>query len=310
MLSKVHSSTYHFLNLGFFLNTPEQGFTKTNTISHIIFVMNDHVLSIPLQCPSTALPTYPDTLSVEYLNSGGKLLILNFGGVLFTYTKPSETAVSEIFEKMFDTRAWDDYQCDKISRSSFYTHLAQELGVDISNLEEAMRYAASTIQANKKLFDLASELKEKSKGKIKVVAMSNLSTADYQLIRDTCSEPDQWNVFDRIFLSGNIGLRKPNLNFFFHVLVEMGIPPSSVTFVDDELDNIESARSLGINCLLVQNNSSFVHCQIRNFLADPTLKAKEWLAKNAGRHLSETATGVTLRDNFAQLLILELMNDR
>jgi FMN phosphatase YigB (HAD superfamily) len=246
----------------------------------------------------------------ENPNSEDKVLILDFSGVLFTYTKPSKTAVSEIFEKMFETKAWDDYQCDRISRSSFYTQLAQELGDDISNLEEAMRYAASTIQPNKKLFDLASELKEKSDGKIKVVAMSNISTADYQLLRTTCSESDYWNVFDMIFLSGNIGLRKSSLNFFFHVLVKIGIPPSSATFVDDQPDNIESARSLGINCLLFQNNSSFVHCQIRKFLADPTLKAKEWLAKNAGRFLSETGTGVTLRDNFAQLLILELMNDR
>jgi FMN phosphatase YigB (HAD superfamily) len=247
---------------------------------------------------------------VEYLNSKDKLLILDFSSVLFTYTKPSRTAVSEMFNKMFDMRAWDDFQCDKISRSSFYTQLAQELGVDISDLKEAMKHAASTIWANKKLFDLASELKEKSDGKIKVVAMSNISTADYQLLRGTCSEPEQWNVFDGAFLSSNIGVRKPGLNFFFHVLAEMGISPSSVIFVDDQLDNIESARSLGINSVLFQNNSSFVHCQIRKFLADPTLKAKEWLVKNAGRLLSVTATGVTLRDNFAQLLILELMKDR
>ena len=63
--------------------------------------MTDPVLYSPLDLRSTVVLTCSDTISVEYPNSEDKLLILDFGGVLFIYTKPSETAVSEMFERMF-----------------------------------------------------------------------------------------------------------------------------------------------------------------------------------------------------------------
>lgn len=52
--------------------------------------------------------------------------------------------------------------------------------------------------------------------------------------------------FTRTFFSGQLGLIKPDVRIFEHVLNELAAAPGDVLFVDDNLPNIEAARSLGL----------------------------------------------------------------
>ena len=48
---------------------------------------------------------------------------------------------------------------------------------------------------------------------------------------------------------------------------------------------------------------------LRNLLGDPLERGKRFLDKNAGQLYSLTDNGVVLKENFAQLLILEATDD-
>jgi putative hydrolase of the HAD superfamily len=64
-----------------------------------------------------------------------------------------------------------------------------------------------------------------------------------QMIEDVLQIED---AFDRLVISAEIGLVKPDLDIYRWVLDELGVMPSKAVFVDDFLHNIEGAQAAGM----------------------------------------------------------------
>jgi len=52
-------------------------------------------------------------------------------------------------------------------------------------------------------------------------------------------------LFERVFVSGELGLVKPNADIYEHVIAELGITPAELLFVDNKSENVEGARAVG-----------------------------------------------------------------
>ncbi|GIK05378.1 hypothetical protein Aspvir_009487 [Aspergillus viridinutans] len=137
-------------------------------------------------------------------------------------------------------------------------------------------------------------------------AMLNISSAHYAAVRHQIAE---WAIFDRVFTSGETGMRKPDLCFYRHVLSEIRQPAEKVIFVESNPEDVLPARSIGSRVVL-HTQASSLHQQLQNLLADPIERGNEFLRVNAKRLDSVTDTGVTIRDNFTQLLVLEATKNR
>lgn len=55
--------------------------------------------------------------------------------------------------------------------------------------------------------------------------------------------------FEHTFFSGQLGLAKPDRRVFGHVLHTLQAAPGDVVFIDDNLLNVEAARSLGMRAV-------------------------------------------------------------
>lgn len=73
-------------------------------------------------------------------------------------------------------------------------------------------------------------------------------------------------LFDKIYLSHQIGMRKPNNETFEWVLRDAGIIAQKTLFIEDSIQHIESANKLGIQTRLWSSNESF-----KGFLLDKAL---------------------------------------
>ncbi|MDC3395343.1 HAD-IA family hydrolase, partial [Flavobacteriales bacterium] len=51
---------------------------------------------------------------------------------------------------------------------------------------------------------------------------------------------------DKMYLSHEVGMRKPNTEVFEHILVEQKLKAEEVFFIDDSPQHIEGAKKLGI----------------------------------------------------------------
>ncbi|KFZ17033.1 hypothetical protein V502_04793 [Pseudogymnoascus sp. VKM F-4520 (FW-2644)] len=120
-----------------------------------------------------------------------------------------------------------------------------------------------------------------------------------------------WSMFSSVFASGNVGMRKPDLCFFEHVINKIGFHPSQVVMVDGQAENLCAAQSLGIYGLLVDEISvDIIGQKLRNLFQSSMPRAEAYMKANAGEHNCVVeGHNITLKDNFAQLLIWELTGD-
>jgi putative hydrolase of the HAD superfamily len=56
---------------------------------------------------------------------------------------------------------------------------------------------------------------------------------------------------DTWFISGDLGLRKPSPDIYRHAIERLGVKPDDITFVDDRPRNLDAARQLGIQTVLL-----------------------------------------------------------
>lgn len=120
--------------------------------------------------------------------------------------------------------------------------------------------------------------------------------------------PVDWDLFDGIFTSSSVGMRKPELQFFHHILDSIHLKPDEVIFIDDDTDHVLAAMTLGMQAIV--SNSVAISQTLFNLVEDDTIsRGQQFLRKNAKNLHSETHTGITIRENYAQLMILEVTNE-
>ena len=80
-------------------------------------------------------------------------------------------------------------------------------------------------------------------------ALTNWSAETFVLVRD---DPTYGflNHFRTIFVSGELGLIKPDPAIYRHVLAAIGTHPGDCLFIDDAPKNVTAARALGIQAHL------------------------------------------------------------
>jgi len=59
------------------------------------------------------------------------------------------------------------------------------------------------------------------------------------------------SAFDRIFVSSELGFRKPERAAFDAVSDTIEVAPRNILFFDDTLENVEGARRAALNAVLV-----------------------------------------------------------
>jgi putative hydrolase of the HAD superfamily len=94
------------------------------------------------------------------------------------------------------------------------------------------------------------ELVKKLGDRYRLFLLSNTNTIhevyyNDQLKRDHGIE-NLDRIFEKVYYSHDLHMRKPDPGIFSHVLEDVGILPGETLYIDDTQDHIESAASLGI----------------------------------------------------------------
>ncbi len=95
---------------------------------------------------------------------------------------------------------------------------------------------------------------KKNKKKYKISILTNNTITIDILLREKFKIH---HLFDYVFVSGEIGLVKPDPKIFEYVLKKLKAKPEECLFVDDNSENIKSAEKLGFYTILFTNNKDF-----------------------------------------------------
>lgn len=61
-------------------------------------------------------------------------------------------------------------------------------------------------------------------------------------------------LFDEAVFSGEVGFAKPNPRIYRLMLNRLGVEPSQAVFIDDNLQNVEGARAVGLQAIRFDSN--------------------------------------------------------
>ena len=176
-------------------------------------------------------------------------------------------------------------------------------------MARAFQAARDTLQSDPKMLEIIRELKASGKS---IFAMSNISAPDWEVLK-TKADPSVWALFDMVFISyvlvcqkpgmcySSLTLRaeaherKPNVGFYHSVLSRSGIDPKQTIFVDDKLENVLTARSLGVHGIVFDDVDSVVR-QLKNLCGNPVDRALSFLRANKKNLVSVTTDGIILHE--------------
>lgn len=122
--------------------------------------------------------------------------------------------------------------------------LQKSLGINISYEDFVNLYEEEfkAVKYYKDVVDYAHSLKSRCK----IAILSNLMYFDKKRIND------QYDLskFDYVYLSFEIGMRKPDEKIYKYVLDDLKVKPEDILFIDDDYQNILAAKKCGWNTCL------------------------------------------------------------
>lgn len=130
----------------------------------------------------------------------------------------------------------------------FWLELAQKRGIQLPK-DWAQKYSATlkeSVGADPTMYVLIGQLKE---GGIRVGILSNIDDRYTKLIRDF----GFYEPFEPCLLSCEMGLEKPDPQAYELLIKTMNLPASEIVFIDDKVENVETAQKMGIDAFVFES---------------------------------------------------------
>lgn len=160
-----------------------------------------------------------------------------------TYEVNNKRFSSEKLRSLFLSDEYQRYMLGKISEKEFV--LATINGQNL-NFEEFIELEKKSTEQIKGIREILENLKKKYK--LASLINEGKEIAEYKFFISEFRE-----LFDYVITSGELHLKKPDLKFFKKSLEIIEAEPEECFFIDDEQENVESAKKLGIEAIVFEN---------------------------------------------------------
>lgn len=203
-----------------------------------------------------------ETTRFPALFHGIKNLIFDLGGVLydidyafveqeFARLQLPEFAAHAIqYTRQTQPEIFTEYEIGVISTEKFCEGLRREVGLQGTDEDIAQAWNSMLLGVFPGRVAIMARLKQR----YNLSLLSNTNDLHLNHILPECRE--MFSYFDRLFLSYEMGLRKPQPEIFHTVLDTMGYTADETLFIDDSIQHIESAKALGIHTLWLHHPES------------------------------------------------------
>jgi putative hydrolase of the HAD superfamily len=185
-----------------------------------------------------------------------KLAIFDLGNVVFHVDwQPMIVLWSELTQVPADVlgsrfgvdESLEAFERGQLSPREFHRRLCARLGVELSYPDFERGWNAIYLG----VADGIDVVLRRLRRELRVVAFTNTNEVHCRvwpaLYRDVLAS------FERVFVSSEMGTRKPEPEGFLQILDHYGVEPGDALFFDDNPEFVDGARSLGIRAVLVDS---------------------------------------------------------
>ena len=190
-----------------------------------------------------------------------KNIIFDFGGVIYdidhnrskeAFANLGLTNFAELYGHAVQTHLFEDFETGLVSPSVFRAEIQKHIPAKTSDQKIDAAWNALLIGFKSERLDLL----EKAAKHYRLFLLSNTNQIHYQQYMAELKEQNRLEkfigLFERLYFSHQIGLRKPDAKIFNYVLMENSLNPKETVFIDDYDLNIFAAEKAGLQGLLLK----------------------------------------------------------
>ncbi|MES2954095.1 MAG: HAD-IA family hydrolase [Pseudomonadota bacterium] len=178
---------------------------------------------------------------------GGVVINIDFDRAFEHWQPVSRLCLADIRAGFQFDAAYQQHERGEIAASDYFAHLCSSLQLQEGHARVAEGWNA--IFTGEIAETLA--LVQAARAHWPCYAFSN-SNAVHQAAWSRMY-PAVVQAFDHIFVSSDIGLRKPERRAFEHISDAIGVPAQAILFFDDLAENVAGARAAGLQAVHVRS---------------------------------------------------------
>ncbi len=196
------------------------------------------------------------------INSSIKNIIFDLGGVILDldidktyrqFAQLSGQSVTQLKVEATEASFFNEYESGRITDESFRKELGSFLRSNVSDqqIDEAWNAMLGLLPLSK------IDLLKRISARFRIFLLSNTNNIHLQcftkIAESTMGSPSWDNLFEKIYYSHLIKMRKPEASIYRHVLDENELLAGETLFLDDNLSNLQGAASIGIQTFHVSH---------------------------------------------------------
>jgi putative hydrolase of the HAD superfamily len=182
---------------------------------------------------------------------GNVIIDIDFKRVLGVWSNLSGTPLAMLTERFSMGEVFQKHERGEISDEDFAAELCHEMGIALSFEQFSLGWQSVFVGLRPEVIIIFKTLREQGN---RVVVLSNTNRLHLNYWPEHYPEIEA-NT-DALYLSQDLGMRKPEQRIFEYVLNKEGVTASQAVFFDDVIENVDAARSMGIEAVLVEDNKT------------------------------------------------------
>jgi putative hydrolase of the HAD superfamily len=148
-------------------------------------------------------------------------------------------SADELWARWLASEGVRQFETGRVDSDAFGAAMLSEFGLSIT----AAQFLEEFTIWPKGVFPGSFELLEQLSTSYRLACLSNTNALHWPRV---CDEMGLARYFEACFASHLVGMLKPDLEIFQHVVEQLGCPPARILFLDDNQLNVASARAAGM----------------------------------------------------------------
>ena len=177
---------------------------------------------------------------------GGVLLEVDFGRVFAAWAECAGVSPESIRARYRMDAPYEQHERGEITARQYFASLRNSLGLALSDAQ----FEAGWNEVVRGEIPGVGELLAQAAQRLPLYVFSNTNAMHYAHWGP--SHAGLLKMFRRLFMSHEIGLRKPEARAFEYIGAEIGVGLPNILFFDDTPENVHAARALGMQAVLVR----------------------------------------------------------
>jgi putative hydrolase of the HAD superfamily len=192
------------------------------------------------------------------LDLGGVIINLDYNKTIEAFESLGMSDFKHVYSQASQTNLFDDFETGRISSQHFVNNLLPYLKPGTSPNKVVHAWNAMILDVPAKKLELLEQLKQD----YPVFLLSNTNALHVPVVRREFAKVTAFpmeHYFTKMYFSHEIGMRKPHAATFEFVCKENGLNPTKTLFVDDSIQHIDGAKSIGLISEYLKNPDDLFH---------------------------------------------------